>query len=101
MPTIPEIEEEAKILASNYAESEPGLKDVFWFENLNEIRIIDVVENYHTSGPTEKIDIFVFDHLVNHQPVKLLVGTIPPDLVNSSVIPEDWGGWSNAKKVYP
>lgn len=102
MATRSEIETEAKNLAQSYVQSEPGLKSVYWFpdQSNNEIRIIDVVDGYFTSPSVEKIDVFVFKHTINHQSIKLLVGTIPPSLENTPVVPNEWGAWTNAVKIY-
>ena len=102
MVTREEIEVEAKILAQDYVQSEPSLKAVYWFpdQSNSEIRIIDVVEGYFAADTIDKIDVFIFNHAIKDQPIKLLIGTVPPSLENKPVIPNEWGDWNQAVKVY-
>lgn len=93
------IESAAKKIADESAESELSISKIYWFENPQQIRLVNVdAETIKSSDET--IHPFYFN--ANQDvPFPSGIALVHPDEVKKKALPREWkADWADAKLIY-
>jgi hypothetical protein len=97
--SIGEMQRIAERVAAADIESEPTIQRVFWFPNLEEVRLVEVMPD---TIPSEEVVAFHFGpDLPGGIPVPFAVALVLPQEVGAIPVPKGWVDWKDAKELYP
>ncbi len=94
---LDKILEQAKKLASEARETDPNIRNIYWFPHDQEVRLIEADENTIKSL-TGQVEPFYFDSTAEI-PVPSGIAIIRPDEVGKLEMPKGWGDWKNAEEL--
>lgn len=95
----PTIEEQARRLAKDNRDTEPKIKDIFWFKADHEIRLVEVDDSTVPSVSGE-IEPFYFDPAPSEGlPAPSVIAIIRSNEVGKLDLPKEWGTWQDAEKI--
>jgi len=85
-------------LAEAHVDSEPDIKRVLWFPNMNELRLVEVLPGTKES---ERVKASHFGKSVAYGlPVPMAVAKIRPEEEGKIPLPDDWDGWEHAELIW-
>lgn len=92
------IKKQALLLAKENKKAEPDIKDVYWFPNEEEVRLIEIEDIIPPSG--EFVEPFYFDPSPeDNMPAPSGIALIRSDEVKKLILPDGWGTWESAEKL--
>ncbi|MCH8126641.1 hypothetical protein IIC38_11855 [candidate division KSB1 bacterium] len=94
-----EVEEQAIKLAKDNKKSEPQIKKIFWFPNDDEVRLVEIEDDFVISG-SKIVEPFYFDASPKDDlPLPSGVAIIRSDEFKKISLPDDWGSWDDAQEL--
>ena len=94
-----EVEEQAIKLAKDNKKSEPQIKKIFWFPNDDEVRLVEIEDDFIISG-SNVVEPFYFDASPEDDlPLPSGVAIIRSDEFKKISLPDDWGSWDDAQEL--
>ncbi len=91
--------EQAKTLARENQEAEPGIKKVLWFPDDREVHLVEIED---TVAPSLSGDVepFYFDSSPQDElPAPSGIAIIRSDELGKLRLPEGWGNWDDAREL--
>ena len=96
-----ELRRVAEALAQTNAESEPAIREVFWFPSDDEIRLVEVDDTLSDLEPGEVVAPFYFrPDPVGGIPFQLAIALVGTGDANHARLPQGWGDWSEARPIW-
>ena len=93
------IEQQARLLAKENCEAEPGITKIYWFPDADEVRLVELDANAAPTG-SGSIEPFYFRASPEDDlPFPSGVALIHPDDQGTLQPPAGWGDWSDATEI--
>lgn len=93
------IEEQARSLAADNREAEPGIEKVYWFPHSEEIRLVSLFSNMPASGDGELHPFYFHPSPADGIFAPSRVALIRPEEFGKLGLPPDWGNWDDAVPI--
>lgn len=95
-----DIEKQARKLAQENREAEPGITKIFWFPDDNEVRLVELLpETPIVVGDTRLNPVYFRPAPQYGLPSPSVVAIIHPDEFGKLELPETWGTWDDAEEL--
>lgn len=92
------IEHAARMLALENGKSESSISKIYWFPDQKEIRLVEV-DTQSIKSQDELVHPFYFNP-IEGIPYPSGIALIHPDEERNTVLPPEWGDWSQAVIVF-
>jgi len=93
------IEEQARTLAHENREAEPGITKVYWFPDDKEVRLVGLLPNIPPSGENELYPFYFRASPADDLPAPSSVALIRPEEFGVLRLPKAWGEWDQAVEL--
>ncbi len=94
-----EIEKQAKRLAMENKKGEPEIKKIYWFPDVDEVRLLEIEDDFVTSA-SGAVEPFYFNASPKDDlPAPSGIAIIRTDEYKKLALPQDWGSWEDAREL--
>lgn len=92
------VEQQARLLARENREAEPGITKVYWFPHEIEVRLVEVLPAIPPSG-TRIVPFHFRPRPQDNIPAPSGIALVRPDEVGKLLLPQGWGRWEDAVEL--
>lgn len=95
----PEMEQQARLLASDNRATEPDITRVFWFPDEKEVRLVELTQQV-PAGAEGRVIPFYFRPSLRHKlPAPSAIAMIRSEELGKLALPQGWGDWNDAVEL--
>ena len=93
------IREQAKLLARENKTAEPGIRKVYWFPDAEEIRLVELEDDFVASLSGEVEPFYFAPSPEDGLEAPSAIDIIRTDEFGRLRLPEGWGSWEGAEEL--
>lgn len=97
--TKAQIEKQARYLARENREAEPEIRNVYWFPDDREVRLVELHPDVPASDDGKVNPFYFRDSPGDNLPAPSGIALIRPEEFGRLELPSSWGDWKDAREL--
>src|SRR4051794_12779228 len=93
------VEKQARYLAQENRRSNPDVREVYWFPDDQEVRLLELTEEIPISEDGKAHPFYFRPSPHDELPQSSGIVLIRPEEFGKLQLPDTWGGWQNARRI--